>query len=247
MGILHYDYPNAESVVVCGDIHGLFEEAVYNACVRYKMTKTLVIVAGDCGFGFKKSNRYFYDLYMDKLKKRLEKANCWMVFVRGNHDDPIYFNGKFGIERFRTVPDYSVITACGHQILCVGGAISIDRLWRTEGKDYWTDEEPVFLPPLLDDINDNFRIDTVITHCAPSFCFPIGISKDVRKSVLKDETLLADLHADRDIMDKILERLQQGGHPLRHWFYGHYHCSYFAEIGGINYNLLRILEMKEIR
>lgn len=52
MAIQHYDYPRVKSVVVCGDIHGEFEKLVYQCCVRYKMRDTLIIVAGDCGFGF---------------------------------------------------------------------------------------------------------------------------------------------------------------------------------------------------
>ena len=42
------------------------------------------------------------------------------------------------------VPDYSVIKACGHTILCVGGTISVDRTER-EKDDYWSDEAPVYI------------------------------------------------------------------------------------------------------
>ena len=44
-----YCYPAANSVVVCGDIHGAFEEMVFKLCVQYGMTDTLLIVAGDWG------------------------------------------------------------------------------------------------------------------------------------------------------------------------------------------------------
>ena len=73
--------------------------------------------------------------------------------VRGNHDDPAYFNGeKISHERFRTIPDYSVIHVCDHNIFCVGGAISIDRYnrQRDDNRDrisqvasYWPDEVPM--------------------------------------------------------------------------------------------------------
>lgn len=44
-------YKDAKSLVICGDIHGEFVPLVYEMCVRYGMRDTLVIVAGDCGFG----------------------------------------------------------------------------------------------------------------------------------------------------------------------------------------------------
>ena len=51
-----YVYSEAKEVVVCGDIHGAFETLIYKACVQYSMTDTVIIVAGDCGFGFEKPN-----------------------------------------------------------------------------------------------------------------------------------------------------------------------------------------------
>ncbi|MEE0236908.1 MAG: metallophosphoesterase [Bacteroidales bacterium] len=122
-----FEYNEAKQVVVCGDIYGAFETIVFKVCVQYGMTDTLIIVAGDCGFGFERPNHYI-NLY-NGLADRLKKANNWIVFVRGNHDDPSYFQEeKICYERFRCVPDYSVIQACGLDILCVGGGVSIDRL-----------------------------------------------------------------------------------------------------------------------
>ena len=241
MAIHHYDYPTAKSVVVCGDIHGEFEKLVYQCCVRYKMRDTLVIVAGDCGFGFKYP-AYDIDFYYSRNMSRIMDANNYIAFVRGNHDNPWYFDGEHvGYERFRAVPDYSVITACGHQILCVGGAVSIDRDQRTAGKDWWEDEKPVFNIGCLNLIYAGyFMIDTVVTHTAPSFC------EFTMPSMRFEHSLLIDMQEERRVMDDLLERLRHDGHPLRHWFYGHFHHSWNAEIDGINYTMLGIMEMKEL-
>ncbi len=60
----------------------------------------------------------------------MNQANNWIVFVRGNHDNPAYFEGTtFSYKRFIAVPDYTILQACNHSILCVGGAISIDRIY----------------------------------------------------------------------------------------------------------------------
>lgn len=47
-------YPEAKSVVISGDIHGDFNELVFKLCIQYQMKDTLLVVAGDCGFGFEK-------------------------------------------------------------------------------------------------------------------------------------------------------------------------------------------------
>ena len=75
-----FEYNEAKQVVVCGDIHGAFETMVFKTCVQYGMADTLVIVAGDCGFGFERPNHYI-NLY-NGLAGRLKKANNWIVFVR---------------------------------------------------------------------------------------------------------------------------------------------------------------------
>jgi calcineurin-like phosphoesterase family protein len=90
------------------------------------MKDTLVIVAGDCGFGFERKG--YYENIVKRNTKRVNESNNWFLFIRGNHDNPAYFDGKtFRHKRFTCIPDYSVVKANGHTILCVGGAISVDR------------------------------------------------------------------------------------------------------------------------
>lgn len=122
-------FPEAKGLVISGDVHGDFNQLVFKLCVQYRMRDTLLIVAGDCGFGFEK--RESYENMVRRNVKRMNEANNWIVFVRGNHDNPAYFDGcTFRYKRFVAVPDYAIIQACSHTILCVGGAISIDRQYR---------------------------------------------------------------------------------------------------------------------
>ena len=118
-----YTFHEAKNIVICGDIHGEFNSLIYKLCIQYQLTDTLLIVAGDCGFGFEKPG--YYEQVFNRNSSRLSKSNNWIVMMRGNHDDPTYFSEeKIKHQRFRTIPDYSVIQACGHNILCIGGAIS---------------------------------------------------------------------------------------------------------------------------
>lgn len=248
-----FTYPNVKSVVICGDIHGDFEPLVFKMCMQYDMHDTLVIVAGDCGFGFH-ADGYYEQVYR-RVQKRLSEHNCWVAMVRGNHDDPAYFTeDKMNHERFRTMPDYSVVSACGHQILCVGGAISIDRSFRLAemrrhpDKQYYWPSEPTHYDALLmgEVAAAGVKIDTVVTHTAPSFC-ELQTKNGLTSWAANDPDLLQDCDNEREQMDLLLKHLLRDQHPVSHWFYGHFHQSWHGEKLGILFKMLDIMELHELR
>ena len=256
----NYDFPDARHIVVSGDIHGDFKTLVYKCCVQYQMTDTLIIVAGDCGFGSQRPD-YYEDLYM-RLSSRLSKANNWLVFIRGNHDNPAYFDGKtVNYKRWKAVPDYSVLKVCGHTILCVGGAVSVDRTRRKyemygmtvvveedrrlEVSYYWPDEAPVYDQAKLEAISEACTVDTVITHTSPSFCEKLSRS-EIQNWLVKDENLLQDIKEERRTMDKILSFLKEYHHPVDQWYYGHFHESWYGEIDGVKYNMLDVMQVHQL-
>ena len=104
-------FPEAKTIIVSGDIHGDFNQLVFKLCIQYQLTDTLLIVAGDCGFGFEKKE--YYEQMVRRNTKRMNQANNWIVFVRGNHDNPAYFDGvMFNFKRFIAVPNYTILQAC---------------------------------------------------------------------------------------------------------------------------------------
>ena len=246
--ILSFDYPEARSLVVCGDIHGAFEEVVFKLCVQYSMTDTLFIVAGDCGFGFEEPG--YYEQIFNKISRRLTKANNWVVMIRGNHDDPAYFQEqRIHHERLRCIPDYSIVTACGHTILCIGGAISIDRTYRlavdsrphsAQTASYWADEMPYYDDEALAEINAKYKVDIVVTHISSSFC-ELLTNDGLLGWAKRDETLLEDCERERAILDHIFDSLFETGQPLTHWYYGHFHQSWTSTIYGILFSMLDIM------
>ena len=79
--IFTLSFPETQSIVVSGDIHGDFNQLVYKLCVQYRMRDTVLIVAGDCGFGFEKKESY--ENMVKRNAKRMNEANNRIVFVRG--------------------------------------------------------------------------------------------------------------------------------------------------------------------
>ncbi len=253
------EFPRAKSIVVSGDIHGDIVPLVNKCCVQYGMTDTLIIVAGDCGFGFERPD--YYEAIYKRCSNKLSSRNCWLAFVRGNHDNPAYFNTRpIKHRRWMTLPDYTVIKACGHTILCVGGATSIDRMRRTEAKQYrlhredapfmpnvyWPNEQPVYDEKKLGVINEKCAIDTVITHTSPSFC-ELSSHFALEDWAMNDNELMEDVKHERKVMDDLYNYLYIKCHPVSYWYYGHFHESWHAKIDDVMFHMLDIMELTEIR
>lgn len=226
------------NVYVIGDTHGNW------GLLRYKITELdvnncILIIAGDCGFGFEKKE--YYRLEYNRMKKILKNKNITIVFVRGNHDNPIYFDGKMiNFNYWKAIPDYSVISLSGgaftHNILCVGGAISIDRRlriardniirmrYKSRKSTYWVNEEPIYRPDILDEIkSDGISINTLVTHSSPDFA-PLFDKTNIQSFIDNDEHLADDISNERLVMTNIYRHLViKDKHPLKLYVYGHFH------------------------
>lgn len=90
------------------------------------------------------------------------------------------------------------------------------------------------------------QIDTVITHTCPSFCYPLS-KAGIESWLLQDTELQGDLNAERNEVDKIYNQLISDNHPLKNWYYAHFHESHTEFIDNISYSLLNVMEIKEAK
>lgn len=257
LNIIQTDKTN---ICFIGDLHGEFK-CIPGLMKHTGLTDAVYIFAGDCGFGFESETHY--SNIFNRIGKTAKKFNSECIFIRGNHDDKEYYStSKINRKYFRSVPDYTVLQSPTHNILCVGGAISIDRTYRlaiqTQNetkyriyhrcsieaaklltpKVYWPTEPPVFNESALNKITaSGIKIDIVCTHTCPSFAQPI--TKDGIKSWMGIDPLLdVDTKAERQVMDDIYNKLIKDGHPLSKWFYGHYHYHNTEVINNIQFIML---------
>lgn len=232
---------NYSNIVAVGDVHGKFGELGYRIRELYKITDSIIVLCGDIGMGFHK-----YNYYVDEFKKlnNIAKKNNNLIFgVRGNHDDPEYFNGTFGFSNIFLVTDYTVLETKENKILFVGGGISIDRIYRTLNKSYWENEFPVYDEEKLKSVGD---IDIIITHSAPSFVYPL--TKDgIKKWLMYDTNLEKDCNNERLVFDKIYDFLKKQNKPPKYWIYGHYHMSFVEKYETTNFKVVDELEFYQIK
>ncbi len=202
-----------------------------------------LVQVGDFGLGF--GNKNEEELKLKTLNKTLKAGNNLLYVIRGNHDDPAYFQKWQKIGNIRLLPDYTVLELGGYSVFLAGGAISIDRTTRSEGKNYWKEEEFVFdsrkLEPVIREIKN---INIIVTHSAPSEFWPFDFDLNVHGYMMRDKQLKSDLDKDRAAHTSLLKQVSSKFVPT-HWYYGHFHASNHSEYSGIKYFALGEHEIRE--
>jgi UDP-2,3-diacylglucosamine pyrophosphatase LpxH len=220
-------------VQILGDIHGNFQKLYMKAMAA---KDTTIIQVGDFGVGFRSREKMTEE--MTEINKRLAKNNNTLLVIRGNHDDPAYFDGNYNFSNIEFLPDYTVKNIEGKNYLFVGGAVSIDRCQRTAGVDYWLDERFVLDIDKLNSIEGN--IDVVIAHSSPSFCPPVHFNELVWYFIAQDPSLHNVLLQERKDFETMYETLKAKGHTIEYWFNGHFHFTQEELINDTNFIVLGI-------
>jgi hypothetical protein len=176
-------------VAFISDVHGKWN-AYEQICAQHEHT----IQVGDFGIGFEKVVGRYSPILSNRHR-----------FIRGNHDDPA---GCKDHPNF--IPDGHTEVISGTKVMFVGGAFSIDRHWRTEGINWWRDEENSYRDFLtFFETYEAFKPDLMVTHdCPTDFAklFMLGAHKP-----LYDSTTGAALQTMFDI------------HQPNRWVFGHWH------------------------
>lgn len=215
-----------------GDVHGDYF-LIEDFCKHNN--DFVVCQVGDLGLGFGLIDSEAAQL--NAINNACKANNNVFCVIRGNHDSPkrfAEFRNKFS--NIYLPEDYEVCEWNGKTIQFIGGAISIDRSSRKDGRSYWKDEGVVF------DKQKCHEVDILVTHTAPSHCFPQQFNEMVHGWAREDASLLEDLTAERAVMDEIFKLCKPSYHV-----YGHFHASWTEEINGCKHNLLDINEIREYR
>lgn len=204
---------------VIGDVHGKFKP--YRNIIR---DVPFSIQVGDMGVGFMGFRggelRSLTNPPYDAM------AEGRHLFIRGNHDNPDVCR-----RQKHWIPDGSVVDG----VYCLGGAVSIDRAYRTEGLDWWADEECSYaaLERMIDDYA-LIKPEVVITHDCPD-----SIAGEILASFRKGR--IEDGSRTRVALERMLAI-----HQPRHWLFGHWHESLSFVLGRTRFQCLNELEFTDI-
>lgn len=227
---------NDEPILFLGDHHGAWTDLFL--IIKYRNIENCNIISvGDLGIGFNGGKENEKSL-CNNLNELFKERNINFYGIRGNHDDPYYFKeeNRICLEYFELIEDYSVLAYRDKTIQFIGGAISIDRTGRKEGASYWEKEPVVF------DKNKCQKVDILVTHTAPSWCFPQQFNEMVYGWAKEDAYLLEDLTDERAVMDEIFKLCKPSLH-----LYGHFHDAVTERINGCVHKLLDINEIWEYK
>lgn len=195
-------------MILLGDVHGKFNSPKFKSILE-KFPNETIIQLGDLGVGFP---NHPYPQFPDNFK-----------FISGNHDNPNVLPkipnwlGKYGyIEKL--------------ELFYFSGAWSIDFQNRTEGIDWWRDEELSY-KECLDAIElySEKKPKMVISHDCPDDVGQYLYGKNKIRTGTSDALqCMLDLHSPST------------------FYFGHHHLSFNTKIKNCYFQCLSELEIKEI-
>lgn len=204
-------------IYITGDTHipiDIKKLNTSNFAEQHTMTKNdYIIICGDFGGVWNNSNEELY------WRNWLKEKNFTTLFVDGNHENFDMLNSykvhSWNGGNVHYINDSiihlmrgQVYTINGCKFFTMGGAESIDKAYRTEGKSWWREELPTNdqYNEALDNLDkNNWSVDYVLTHTASM-------------NVMKHMQYIKENNPLNSFFNRLEEDLQ-----YKHWYFGHFH------------------------
>lgn len=192
---------------------------------KYLTKDDYVIVLGDFGVlwesytkyspdGISKRDQYLMDWYNEK--------NFTTLWIDGNHEChkaiATYPIEEWNGGKVHKISDSiihlmrgQVYNINGKTFFTMGGADSIDKIYRVIDVSWWEEEMPTY-QEYVEAMNNlekvNFKVDYVLTHCCGTQFLP----------------RLVTMHKQGDELTQFLWHLEKDfGLDFKHWYFGHHH------------------------
>ena len=199
-------------IYITGDTHGDIDFKKLLALKEINPTyEDYLIICGDAGICWSiQTFSYFKDLY--------NSIGITIIFIDGNHENFEMLNNMPLVEykgaMMHQIDEHifhvlrgEIMNIDGKSFLCIGGATSIDKMYRTPYLSWWPEEEITIHD--IDNAISNLakvenKVDYVITHCCDTYTVQTAFR--FRRDICTDRL---------SFVDKTVS--------YTHWFFGHYH------------------------
>ena len=205
-------------IFATGDIHGDIDiHKLSRRSFNYSglSKEDYIIICGDfgCVWDGSKTDEYWLNWLND--------LPVTILFCDGNHENFDLLN-SYPVEEWNGGKIHRIKNSVIHlmrgqvfdlhgcKIFVMGGASSYDKKYRKEGKSWWKQELPNCqeLEEAMQNLEKcQFKVDYVLTHCAPS---------TIHKNLVQSD--------DTDSLTSFLE-LVSGRVTFKKWYFGHYHMD----------------------
>lgn len=202
----------SERIRFIGDVHGHVEE--YREAVRGVERS---IQVGDFGLG------WLPPVQVARLDRKLNGGDQRRhVFLRGNHDDPTQSRicdmclDGWGWEG---------------EVFYLSGASSIDQRLRTEGVDWWSDEQL--------SVSELIKAKGVWGEMKPRFMVSHDCPQEVARVLTHEmgRPFLLEQSRTRETLQEMWQ-----SHAPEVWVFGHWHMSWRKQIGRTIFVCLNVME-----
>jgi len=216
-------------VFLVGDIHGdprLLSQRKWKERRQLNLTpEDIIIFLGDFGLFWKEpmSKEEFNHLTW------LAEFPAQVCFIDGNHENfnlinqlpqEEKFGGEVGVYRLPQGKIYhlkrgNIYRLHGKNFFVAGGALSIDKKYRVNGKtwwpgEYWSEQEETNALNNLDSID--WKVDYVLSHTCPSWLVTEFIGQDFDFGKIEDKVAR--------FLEFIDDRIE-----FKEWHFGHFHTD----------------------
>lgn len=227
------DNKTPDKVMMAGDWHGngaWAQKAIWHG---HKAGANAVVHVGDFGFWL---DIHDTTKYLRVVHRTLVETDMMLYWVDGNHEDHARIqqiqnmNGSFGYKAW-SLPEYPRIIHAPRGFrwewhdktwMAVGGAHSVDRLMRTEGKSWWDAEH--LTEEQIEFASRPGEVHVVVSHDCPYGVDIPGIHADEKLDAAKSEWPASEIAA-ANIHRKKLKRIVDAVKP-KVLYHGHYHVKY---------------------
>lgn len=218
------------NIYIFGDTHGTHEIDKIFLVDEYEKDD-FIIVCGDFGVLWKDEISPAESHIMNEISK----LPCTLLFVDGNHENFNRLKKLKSVQKFGGVAgEYikdkcyhlrrgEIYTLAGKNTFVMGGALSIDKRFRTPNLSWWADEA-ISDDELMRGVSNlkafEKDIDLVITHtCPQSFFSPMRNFIDIEHKIHDENSAKLE-----KLLNALVDKKQSP-----QWFFGHWHADFDFE------------------